>query len=189
MNIIKTINNALNTQQQELQEVANIIYSNSTRILLIENDTLVCETATKFLHMLSAKIKNIPDIDTTNRHIRDKFGILAALDLLRYPQSRKTINSNSIRAFIDITLDIEGNDPLEPVEIKLLQNLNKMQNDEGHSGTELQAFYIHLARTDPKRLMDIINKLHDQYTQIINKIHYSTSTYSTHPSTDVEAII
>jgi len=186
--MIKEIHNTINNQQRELQEVANIIYSNSM-YMLVENDVLVCETVVSFLYTLGAVLKHKFKNDITDNDIRNRFGILAALDLLRYPQSRKTIDSNSIRDFLSVMLDVEGVDPLQPIELKLLRKLPLMINDEGVSGIELQSHYLKLVKTNPKALINIIDKLKKQYTHIIDKIHHSSTTYSTHPSTDVENVI
>lgn len=172
--MIKDINKTLNENTQILQEVIDIIEQNSTEILA-ESCTTVCESAESFLGTLVAKLNAGKELDPNDNATRNMFGVLTALDLLRYPQARKVIDSNSVKAYLDIINGVETATTLNQTEVKLLHNLEGMKNNENKSGMDIRSGYLELAKTNPKELLASVNKLRSQYSQITGKLKNAAS--------------
>jgi hypothetical protein len=172
--MIKEINKTLNESLQTLQEVIDIIEHNS--IILEENSLMLCESAEGFLGTLVAKLNAGKELDPNDNATRNMFSVLAALDLMRYPQARKIIDSNSVRAYLNIINGVETATPLNQIEVKLCNSLENMKNDEGKSGMDIRAGYLELAKSNPKMLLASINKLRSQYGQITGKLKTAVNT-------------
>ena len=175
MNIIKTINLNVNKKIKTIQEKTIILNDNCNK-LLIANYLSVSESAESFLGVLAANLHAGHKYDVNDNTIRNKFGILAALDLLRFPQPRKVINSNSVNAYLNIINVVEASTTLNQTEINLLHNLAHMKDTKGRDGLEVRARYLQLAKTNPQKLLLLINKLRSQYSQITGKLKTAQPT-------------
>ena len=186
MSLLQEINKMIDTRIPPTLD--EIVDTNNSKIIEEASD-LICETAIEFLSVFAAKLKLGHKVDAKDHATKDACGILAALDLLRYPQARKVVDNNSMGAYMRTMLDVQGIQPLDPLEIKLLQNLHRMTNDHGVNGLDIQHHYLDMVDNDPKTLLNIIAKLKAQYTEIMNKLRHQSSTYATHPSTDIDQVI
>jgi hypothetical protein len=175
MNMIKAINETLNQELQILQEVVNNINRNSKNILR-KGGLRICESAEGFLGTVIAKLNTGRPLDPNDTNIRNMIGVVTALDLLRYPQARKVVNSNNIRAYLDIINGIETVTTMNRIELKLLHGLEGMKDEKGTPGMDVRARYLEMAKTNPQELLAVIDKLRKQYGLIINKLKAAANT-------------
>lgn len=175
MSMIKEINKTINDENKLLHESFNIISQNSNYIL-DESCITLCESAESFLGTVVAKINAGRELDPKNTEVRNIFGVIAALDLMRYPQARKVIDSNSVKAYLDVINGVETATTLNQTEIKLLHNLEYMKNDNGVSGMDVRVKYLDLAKSNPTELLAVINKLRSQYGSITSKLKTSLAS-------------
>ena len=181
MSIIKKLNDELNETLSQTKALTEVVANNGA--ILGESIETLTESAEGFLGVIAARLTAGHDIDPKSNDTRNMFGILAALDLLRFPQARKAVDSNSIRAYLDIIKGVDKDSSLNQVEIKLLHNLENMKNTEGESGMSIRDHYLELLRTDRPTLLGDIGKLKNQYTQITSKLQSAMQQQAAQPST------
>lgn len=167
--MIREINRELNESAQMFTVFTESLTGNSATV--IEQPLgVVLESAETFLATLSAKLANGASFNAMSNNVRNTFGILAALDLLRHSQPRKVVGCNSLNMFLKDLVTIDRGETLNQVEVRLLHSLDQMKGPGNRTGLSLRDDYLDLATHSPEELLPVVKKLQSQYQTILAKL-------------------
>jgi hypothetical protein len=173
MSLLSQIHQGVLAEQVEINAMSISLAENCVQLQMSTSEVVeLMESAEEFLGQLAVNLQNnkLPK-DASDGTLRNNMSMLTALDLLRFAQSRTNINANSIRNYLQIVQGVSRHLDGNNLEVKIMQNLDKMVDKQGQHGMEVRDKYIQMATSqDTSGIVREINKLKSQYQQIQAKL-------------------
>jgi hypothetical protein len=170
MSLLSQIHQGVLAEQVEINAMSISLAENCVQLQMSTSEVVeLMESAEEFLGQLAVNLQNnkLPK-DASDGTLRNNMSMLTALD---FAQSRTNINANSIRNYLQIVQGVSRHLDGNNLEVKIMQNLDKMVDKQGQHGMEVRDKYIQMATSqDTSGIVREINKLKSQYQQIQAKL-------------------